>query len=1595
MHHSNFVHLHVHSYYSLLDGAASVEALAQRVRELKMPALGLTDHGNIFGAVEFYQTLQKAGVKPCIGCEVYLLTKGSHISRDSMGEGGLSHLTLLVKNKEGYKNLCHLITLSYLEGFYYKPRIDKELLKEFNGGLIALSGCLKGEISHSLLEDRWEGAVKAAKELSSFFPNDRFFLEIQDQSLPGQDRVRAGTIKLGKEVGLGLVATNDVHYLRKEDAAAHDALLCIQTGKLLSDQKRMRLGSDEFYLKSAEEMAGLFADCPEAISNTISIAERLNLEFEFGKYHFPKFVPPDGQNLASYLGEQARAGLERRLADIFASRGAENVSTRALYDRRLEEELKVIGSMGFAGYFLIVADFIGFAKAHYLPVGPGRGSAAGSLVAYCLGITNIDPIEHGLLFERFLNPERISMPDVDVDFCMRRREEVIDYVSKKYGNVGQIITFGSMKARAAVRDVGRVMGLPYGDVDRIAKLIPATLGMTLSQALKIEPKLGELSRGRPEVKRLLEIAAALEGFPRHASTHAAGVVIADRSLHELVPLYKGSNDDVVTQFDMKSVEKIGLIKFDFLGLKTLTVIDDCIRLIEVRTGEKVDIDRVSLADQLVFQRLTEGDTAGIFQLESSGMTDLVKKLKPNTFGDIVALVALFRPGPLGSGMVDDFIDRKHGRTAIRYELPQLEDILKDTYGVIVYQEQVMRIANVLANFTLGEADILRRAMGKKKPEEMAKQKERFVLGAVANKISKQKAERIFDLMAKFAEYGFNKCVVKETMLFDAETGETLTVNDVIKEGPGRCVVSCDERYRMVPGRIVSVMSNGRKKVCAITTHLGHRVVATRNHPFLTIEGWKTLEELKPGDRVAAPRCLPIEGNRKWPDHEVVSLAWLLSEGNTCHPSSLYFYNTDRVIVDDFVKHIERFPGTTGRVTRRRNLWEVCVNTGTRSKTPWNAKCPEAFTKFRPRLSGAYVWAQGLGIVGMRAAEKQVPTGIFSLSHRQIAIFLGRLWSGDGHIFSQHGSVPFYATASKTLARQAQLLLLRLGIVSRIVEKKFRYREGIKIGWAVYTTGDDSLRLFLNTIGPHIVGREKPLKALAKKVETTMSSKGSRDTVPWEIKRLIHECKTESGLSWDDIGRRSGLSMKEFIGGRHVGKRGFRRKTILNLGYFFQKESLVNLGLSDIYWDEVVSIEDEGICETFDLTIEEHRNFLADGLVVHNSHSAAYALVSFQTAWLKFHYPTEYMAALLTTEKDNTDKILEYINDCRDHGIKVLPPDVNESANDFSVVSENVIRFGLAAVKNVGGAAIESVVSARGEGAPFTSLFNFCERVDSRRANKRVIESLIKCGAFDFTKTSRASLFAVLDRAVEMAVSHQRDRQTGQSRLFDLMSMPLLESELPNIPEWTEVQLLANEKESLGFYITSHPLSSYEKLLSQYANLNTTLLTKAQDKQEARIGGIVAKLREITTKRGDRMGFVTLEDLKGTAEIVVFSDLYAAAIDIIKSDRPLFVIGQVDTDGETAKIIAREIIPIEAVVGHLTKSVHFFLRQPQVTSDHLVQLKSLLMRFRGNCPSFVHLMVSGKTETVLELPQEMNLAPTPQLVVAIEKLFGHDVTRFMS
>jgi DNA polymerase-3 subunit alpha len=754
-----FVHLHLHSQYSLLDGAIKIGDLVRKVAGMGMPAVALTDHGGMIGTVDFYEKANREGIKPIIGAEVYVTPGSRHDRSAPPGEERSHHLILLAESDEGYRNLIRLVSHAHVEGFYYRPRVDKEILREFSRGIISTSACLQGEIPVLLAREGKKRAAEAVEEYKEIFPDGRFFLEIQDNGLTAQNKANPEIIDLARSTETPLVATNDCHYLERKDARVHDILLCLQTGKVIGAADRMRFETDQFYVKAPEEFERAFGHvAPDALKNTVAIAERCLVKLDLGQNKIPEFQVPEGMTSDQYLRKLATDGLLRRFQEMRTRSGKTGPEAEENYRKRLEYELKVIENTGFSGYFLIVWDFIRFAKEQGIPVGPGRGSAAGSLVAYCLKITEVDPLTYGLLFERFLNPERISLPDIDCDFCKDRRDEVIRYVEDRYGkeNVAQIITFGTMKARAAVRDVGRVLEMPYADVDTIAKLIPADLGMTIEKALAVEPRLQEMIGGNPKVADLFEYAKGIEGLSRHASTHAAGVVIANRPITEYVPLYRNSNGDITTQFPMQHIEKVGLVKFDFLGLRTLTAIHNTRQLIRERRGEEVDVDTLSLSDPETYEMLSRGDTAGVFQCESQGFTDLLLRLKADRFTHLIDAVALYRPGPLQSGMVDDFIARRHAHKTIEYLLPELEEILRDTYGVIVYQEQVMQIAVALGGFSMGEADVLRKAMGKKDPVLMEKQKIRFLEGAKGKGISGRKAAAIFDLMAQFGEYGFNK-----------------------------------------------------------------------------------------------------------------------------------------------------------------------------------------------------------------------------------------------------------------------------------------------------------------------------------------------------------------------------------------------------------------------------------------------------------------------------------------------------------------------------------------------------------------------------------------------------------------------------------------------------------------------------------------------------------------------------------------------------------------------------------------------------------------------------------------------------------------------
>jgi DNA polymerase III subunit alpha len=1200
---ADFTHLHLHTLYSLLDGAIRIKDLLTTVKAKGMNSVAVTDHGNLYGAVDFYKQAKAAGVKPILGFEAYVAgEKGRQDRSERIGR----HLILLAKNNEGWANLRYLSSMAFTEGFYYDPRIDKKLLKEHSKGLIGLTACLAGEVPRLCRQGDMDGARRAAREYKDIFEPGSFFLEVQSNGMREQLEVNARLAELGEAEGISLAATADAHYVKRDDAKAHEVLMCIASGKTFADPKRIHHDTDGLYITSPDDMVKALPGLGEAIANTMRIAEMCNVELELGKNFLPQFQLPEGTSEPDHVAKLSRSGLDRRFKEIDGKYRFD----RDAYRQRLEMELAVIQSMGFSGYFLIVQDFINWAKERSIPVGPGRGSGAGSIVAWALRITDLDPLRWDLLFERFLNPERVSMPDFDVDFCQNRRDEVIRYVTDKYGkdNVGQIITFGSLKARSVIRDVVRVMGLPFAEGDRIAKLVPEPVqGKTPplkdlvfgSEKYPAEPRLEEMwkkpktihsfvdSSGQQQQvteKDILEIAMSLEGLNRQAGLHAAGVVIAGKPLWEYVPVTKdATSGQLVSQFAKDEAEAAGLVKFDFLGLKTLTVVDDAIRLIRENHPDQQALvaTEIPLDDTAVYELISRGDTAGIFQMESSGFTEMVMKMKPSRFEDVIAAGALYRPGPLdqkledGRTMVDVYIDRKHGRDKVTFAHPKLGPILESTYGVIVYQEQVMQISQVLAGYSLGRADLLRRAMGKKKAEVMAKERAGFMEGCAKNEIEAAVAGGIFDLMEKFAAYGFNK-----------------------------------------------------------------------------------------------------------------------------------------------------------------------------------------------------------------------------------------------------------------------------------------------------------------------------------------------------------------------------------------------------------------------------------------------------------SHSAAYGLLTVQTAWLKAHYPVEFTAALISSEASNTDKVVLHVSEARESGIEVLQPDVNESAAAFRAIplpakagiKKGQIRFGLGAVKGVGESAVEAILAARKDAGPFKGLHDFASRVDTRRINKKVVEALVKCGAFDFERVPRWQLFHGVDGAFAAGSAAQADRLSGQKSLFG--GGPEAVAAKPRYPivgdmvgeacveEWSERVRLAFEKDALGFYLTGHPLRGHEKEVRRYASTSCSQVQSKRASDKVTVVGIVASLREKTNKeKGTRYGFFTLEDLGGHAEVICWGSRpagngrpaqkgWADWELVVKRDEPIIVHGEIrmntrDDENPTREITAIDIQLLSEVRNQKTSELALRIDADALTAERAKELKVLLGRHAGACAVTVRAVVPEQTETTVRVP--LRITPSDDLLESARRL----------
>lgn len=1125
-----FAHLHVHTEYSLLDGASRIKELVQRTQELGMDSIAITDHGTMYGTIAFYKEAKKQGIRPIIGCEVYL-APGSRHERAEVDGVRYYHLILLAENEMGYRNLVRLVSRANIEGYYYKPRVDKELLREHHEGIIALSACLAGEIPQMALRGDMEQLGTLVQEYIDIFGRDCFFLEIQDHGLEEEKTVNCILRTLSEQYRVGLVATNDIHYVYAQDSEFHDILLCVQTGRTIHDSDRMRFSGPDYYMKSEDEMTVLFAEFPDAIENTVKIAQRCQVNFTFGELQLPFYpIPSSYESDDAYLKNLC----EERLPMRYPQADGE------VY-QRLAYELDVIRGMGYASYFLIVWDFINYARNHGVAVGPGRGSAAGSIVAYLLGITNIDPLQYALLFERFLNPERVSMPDIDIDFDDINRGRVISYVKERYGedHVAQIATFGTMGAKGAIRDVGRVLEMPFGEVSAITKLIPSELNITLERALKESADFRRVYDTDETVRRVVDFARKIEGLPRNTSIHAAGVVIAKEPLADHVPVWV-SDGTLVTEFDKDDVEALGLLKMDFLGLRTLSIIESTIKHIRQSRGIVLDIDKIPLVDERTSKMLCNGDTGAVFQMESAGMTNLVKDLRPKGFTDLIPTVALYRPGPLGSGMVTDFIDGLHGKKEVIYMHPLLEPILKETFGVVLYQEQVMQVVQVLAGFTLGQADLLRRAMGKKKHDLLMAQKESFLQGCAKNNIEAALANHIFDLLTHFADYGFNK-----------------------------------------------------------------------------------------------------------------------------------------------------------------------------------------------------------------------------------------------------------------------------------------------------------------------------------------------------------------------------------------------------------------------------------------------------------SHSASYALLAWQTAYLKAHYPVEFMAGVLTSIMDKADKIPVYIQLCRQMKIDILPPDINSSVAAFGIES-GAIRFGLAAVRNVGENAIAGIEQVRAKGGAFRSLFDFCTRVDMRTVNKRAIESMIKCGAFDCFGMKRSQMLLSLEHAMIRAARWQRDLQTGQTGLFAQDTIEEAEQvHMTEVPEVSMRERLAWEKEATGFYITGHPLDDYRETMEHLLSIGQISDTVRKDRQLVRVGGILTSTKRFTTKKGDTMLFAELEDFSGHIEVTVFPRVFYAHMSELTTDVMIVVEGRVDLSGDQPKLLADEIWPIASY-----RSSFYLTPSPKVDRQVLwTQMKTLFEEHRGEHPVYIQSGGSWR-----RLDPDYWLDGTPEIVHGLTALIGETAVK---
>ena len=1498
----SFAHLHVHTEYSLLDGFSNIKKLVQRVKQMNMPAVAITDHGTMFGVIDFYKAAKAEGIKPIIGLEAYMSARGMK-DKDSKLDRSSFHLLLLAENETGYQNLLKISSAAQLEGFYYYPRIDRDFLAAHSEGLICTSGCMSAEIPRALLQEKPEEAVRRMNWYYDVFGKDNFFVELQQHNIKEITDLNKKLLEMGARYEANYIATNDVHYVNQEDARLQDILLAIQTNSTLNDPDRMRMTDDSYFLRSPADMNKLFAEVPSSLSNTLLIAERCNVDLSFKGYHLPEFTVPEGHTAETFLRALCQAGAEKKYKED---------ATSQKIKERLDYELSVVHTMGFDAYFLIVWDLCRFARENGIWYN-ARGSAAGSIIAYTLEITIVDPLEHALIFERFLNPGRISMPDIDLDFRDDRRSEMLEYCARKYGDdkVAQIITFGTMGTKAAIRDVARVMEIPLPEVDRVAKLVPfvSGKGSSMEDALAVK-EFKAIYDTDAKMREVIDIATKMEGTVRNAGTHAAGVVISDKPIMEYLPLHRPTSNSEetpiksVTQFEMGILDSLGMLKVDFLGLITLTVMARACDMIFKRHDIKFDLTNIPTDDLKSFELMGAGQTAGVFQVEGGGMTRWLVQMKPKNLDNIIAMVALYRPGPMA--FIPDYIARMHGEAEVEYRHPAMEPIFKDTFGIPVYQEQLMRAAVELAGYTPSESDELRKAISKKKKEDIDKHRAKFVKGAVEKGMDQSTADAIYMDWEEFARYGFNKCLPGDVEVLDSATGRLVKVEDLYRGvSEIQKTLSCDiSSLKLKNQPITKVMDNGIKPVFRLTTALGRTIEATGNHPFYTYNGWRNLEELQPDEFIAVPRIIPVEGKNKWPDHEVIALGHLLAEGNLCHPHSVYYYNQDMEQVNDFVQAANSFENVQCTIAMHKGTYSIYV--------------ARADKKFEP---GIFSWARELDMLGKNARTKKIPASAFELTNRQIGLMISRMWDGDGHV-DVRGRSLYYATASQRMAQQLQHLLLRFGIISRLRTVEFPYKEG-RVGYQVFITGYENINTFKERIGCYSVS-QKRRQALDKlTVSIPPVAVGTKDIVPTSVKEYIRTAKDQSGLTWKEISAVTGVAPREFSPTNSAGKVGFGRTTLQRLGNYFDDHNIKRYAESDLYWDRITFIEYIGEKQTYDLEIEDTHSFIANDILVHNSHAADYGVIAVQTAYLKAHYPAEYMAALMSASAGQTEKVALYVADARSMGVPVLAPDINASMWDFNIedvdadaqggvlaaedssLSEHgkkipSIRFGLGAIKNVSENAVEIIVEARNEGR-FIDLNDFSRRVDLRAVGKRSLECLIKVGALD-QFGNRASMLGSLDRIVAISSNHFRAADAGQMSLFGTATGIIEEITLPEVKDVEKRDMLNWERELIGLYISDHPLNEFQTQLAHIVSYFSGQLSEASHEEKVRVAGLINIVRPYTTKTGKPMGFVTIEDIQGNIELVLFPKTWEKFRETLTVGQIVIVEGKVDQGNPPAKIL---------------------------------------------------------------------------------------------